>query len=247
MSDKLAFLDDEQPEPEAEVSEAVEAEEIEAEGEGQGDTGAPPAPADNGNAGLVPIQVVLAERDRVRETRERAEKAEREAEELRQWRAQIEAKQKAQPAPDFFTDPDQRLAYERKQFEAQFTALKLQQSRFLAERDFGAEEVKAAYAYFDQNPHLSQQLLEHPSPFHAAVEFYKRQRVAEEIGADPEAWKASQMEAIKEQLRAEIMAELGGTAQPKPRLPGSLASAPAAGKAGEPRARGSAFDAAFGS
>lgn len=241
MSDKLAFLDDEQPEPEAEVSEAVEAEEIEAEGEGQGEQeAAPPAAVEQEKPGAIPISALLDER-------ERRQKAEREAEELRQWRAQIEAKQKAQPAPDFFTDPDQRLAYERNQFQAQFTALKLQQSRFLAERDFGAEEVKAAYAYFDQHPHLSQQLLEHPSPFHAAVEFYKRQRVAEEIGADPEAWKASQMEAIKEQLRAEIMAELGGTAQPKPRLPGSLASAPAAGKAGEPRARGSAFDAAFGS
>lgn len=239
MSDKLAFLDGEQPEPEitaeAEAPEVVTTEPAQGEPEA-----APPAAVEQEKPSAIPISALLDER-------ERRQKAEREAEELRQWRAQIEAQQKAKPAPDFFTDPDQRLAYERQQFQAQFTAMKLQQSRFLAERDFGAETVNQAYAYFDQNPHLSHQFLDHPSPFHAAVEFYKRQKAVEEIGADPDAWKAKQMETIKEQLRAEIMAELGGTVQPKPRIPGSLASAPAAGKAGEPRPRGSAFDAAFGS
>lgn len=240
MSDKLAFLDDEQPEPEKVEVEAQADPEIQPEPTKGEPEAAPPAAVEAEKPSAIPISALLDER-------ERRQKAEREAEELRQWRAKMEAQEKAQPAPDFFTDPDQRLAYERQQFQAQFTAMKLQQSRFLAEREFGAEVVNEAYAYFDRNPHLSHQFLDHASPFHAAVEFYKRQKVAEEIGADPEAWKASQMATIKEQLRAEIMAELQGTVQPKPRIPGSLASAPAAGKAGEPMARGSAFDAAFGS
>lgn len=240
MSDKLDFLNGEQTEPEVETVEAEQVEAVAPEPEKGEPEAAPPAAVVEEKPSAIPISALLDERDR-------RQKAEREAEELRQWRKQIEAQQNAKPAPDFYADPDQRLAYERNQFQAQFTAMKLQQSRFLAERDFGAEEVKAAYAYFDQNPQLSHQLLEHPSPFHAAVELYKRQRVVEEIGADPEAWKTKQMEAIKEQLRAELMAEQQGIAPPKPRIPGSLASAPAAGKAGEPRARGSAFDAAFGS
>lgn len=238
MSDKLDFLNGETPEPVEQIE--AEAPEIETPAPEQGEIeAAPPAAVETEKPGAIPISALLDER-------ERRQKAEREAEELRQWRKQIEAQQNAKPAPDFFADPDQRLAYERNQFQAQFTAMKLQQSRFLAERDFGADEVNAAYAYFDQNPHLSHQFLDHPSPFHAAVEFYKRQRAVEEIGSDPDAWKAKQMDTIKEQLRAEIMAELHGTPSPKPRIPGSLASAPAAGKAGEPRARGSAFDAAFG-
>lgn len=239
MSDKLAFLEGETPEPEI-TAEAETPEVVTPEPE-QGETpAAPPAAVEQEKPSAIPISALLDER-------ERRQKAEREAEELRQWRTQIEAQQKAKPAPDFFADPDQRLAYERQQFQAQFTAMKLQQSRFLAEREFGAETVNEAYAYFDRNPHLSHQFLDHASPFHAAVEFYKRQKVAEEIGADPEAWKAQQMATLKEQLRAELMAELQGTVQPKPRIPGSLASAPAAGKAGEPMTRGSAFDAAFGS
>lgn len=237
MEGKLDFLDDEHttaieteaPEPQVEAP-------VDVKGETEA---APPAVVEQEKPSAIPISALLDERDR-------RQKAEREAEELRQYKARIEAQQKAQPAPDFYADPDQRLAYERQQFQQQFTAMKLQQSRFLAERDFGADTVNEAYAYFDQNPQLSHQFLAHPSPFHAAVEFYKRQRAVDEIGADPDAWKAKQMDSIKEQLRAEIMAELQGSVQPKPRIPGSLASAPAAGKAGEPRSRGSAYDAAFG-
>lgn len=243
MADKLDFLDNEQTEPEVETEE-VEAEQVEAEAAPEPETGepeeaAPPAAVEPEKPGSIPISALLDER-------ERRQKAEREAEELRKFRQQIEAHRHQQPAPDFFQDPDQRLAYERQQFQTQFTAMKLQQSRFLAEREFGADVVNEAYAYFDEHPQLSHQLLNHPSPFHAAVEFYKKQKVAEEIGADPEAWKAKQVETLREQLRQELMAEMQ-TAQPQSRpIPGSLASAPAAGKAGEPRARGSAFDAAFG-
>lgn len=246
MTDKLDFLDSEQTEPEVqeENGKAVEQEaatepETPAEPEPEkGEEAAPPAAVEDEKPGTIPIGALLDERDR-------RKKAEREAEELRKWREQMEAQK--QEAPDFFQDPDQRLAHERKQFEQRQQAEKLKQSRFFAEREFGSDLVNEAFAYFDQHPQLSHQFLDHPSPFHAAVEFYKRQKVADEIGSDPEAWKNKQMEELKEQIRAEIMAEVQ-TAQPeKPRLPTSLASAPSAGKAGEPQARGSAFDAAFGS
>jgi hypothetical protein len=167
---------------------------------------------------------------------------------LRRWKAQLEAQQKAPPAPDFFSEPDQRLAYERQQFERALVATKLQQSKFLAERDFGADAVKEAYAYFDANPQYSHQLLDHPSPFHAAVEFYRRQKVAEEIGADPEAWKQKQLATLKEQLKAELLAEMQTQSPVRPamnRPPPTLASAPAA-RVATSSPKGDPLDAIFG-
>ena len=116
----------------------------------------------------------------------------------------------------------------------------MQQSKFLAEREFGAETVNEAVAYFDKNPAASQQFMNHPSPFHAAVEFYQRQKTVEEIGADPEAYKAS----LREQIRAELEAELKTTVQPKPKAPPpSMASAPSSGQGG--KSPGNGFDALF--
>lgn len=227
--DKLNFLDETAPETAAEATPATPEPQppvVEAKGE---PPAAPPA-APEEKASSIPISALLDER-------ERRQKAEREAEEGRQYRRQIEERQREAA----LQDPEQRQVYERQQIQTMILENRLSQSRFLAEREFGKDEVAAAYAYFDQHPQLSSQLLNHPSPFHAAVEFVRRQRIADEVGADPEAWRNKE----REKLRAELMAEIQPV-QPQQRLPGSLAAAPAAGRAGEPRARGSAFDAAFG-
>lgn len=200
---------------------------------------APPAESEEKQQSI-PITALLDER-------EKRQAAERRAQEAEKWRKDMEERQRSAQAevPDFYNDPDARLNHERQAFQQALIGSKLQQSRFLAERDFGKETVEAAYAYFDQNPQLSHQLLSHPSPFHAAVEFHKRQQAADEIGADPEAWKTKQIEQMREQIKQELLSEMQSPAQPKPRPPGSLASAPASGRSGEPVARGSAFDAAF--
>lgn len=227
--DKLNFLDETAPEAAAEATPAMPEPQpsvVEAKGE---PPAAPPA-APEEKASSIPISALLDER-------ERRQKAEREAEEGRQYRRQMEERQREAA----LQDPEQRQVYERQQIHGMIMEQRLSQSHFLAEREFGKEEVAAAYAYFDQHPQLSSQLLNHPSPFHAAVEFVRRQRIADEVGADPEAWRAKE----REKLRAELMAEIQPV-QPQQRLPGSLAAAPAAGPAGEPRAQGSAFDAAFG-
>jgi hypothetical protein len=240
-ADKLSFLDDEHDDTEA--TEATEApEEQEASGEeaeeasdhpepveskGEQDA-APPAESEEKQPGHVPLAALLDER-------EKRQKIEREAEELRRWRQQHEAKH--QPKPDFYDNPEAALSQVQQATQQQMLSMKLQQSRFFAEREFGADLVNEAYAYFDQHPDQSHALVNEPSPFHAAVEFYKRQKAAAEIGSDPEAYKAK--------LRAELEAELASKAPPKPAAPPrSLASAPGAG--GETHSPGSAFDQLFG-
>lgn len=241
-ADKLSFLDDEPETTEAEApeqpeevkaEEAPEAAEQPAEDEGKGETepeeAAPPAASEEKQTGNVPLAALLDER-------EKRQKLEREAEELRRWRQQIEAQQNQQK-PDFFDNPEAAMQQIQSQTEQRMVAEKLRQSRFFAEREFGADLVKEAYAWFDQHPEQSHALLNEPSPFHAAVEYYKRQKAIEEIGSDPEAYKAK--------LRAELEAELAQKAPQKPAAPPrSLASAPSAG--GETQPPGSAFDQLFG-
>lgn len=186
----------------------------------------------------VPIQALLDERDR-------RQKYEREAAELREKLAAFEAA-KNSPPPDLYADPEARLQFERSTYEQMVVNAKLDQSRWLAERDFGKPLVDEAFEYFNKFPALSHQFKNEPSPFHAAVEFYKRQKVADEVGPDPEAYK----KRLRDELEAQIRAELANGQQPSPtqpaRLPGSLAAAPAAGKTTEAPSRGNAFDAAFG-
>lgn len=239
-NDKLDFLDKAEDEPEAvdaveeqpEPIENPEPEPVEAEGEKPEDP-APPAESKEADKSI-PLTALLDER-------ERRQALQRELDDLRRWKQQQEAAKEAPKAPDFYESPDDRLQYERSQFQQMLMATKMQQSQFLASREYGEETVNEALAWFDRHPQLSHQFVNHPSPMHAAVEFYKRQKVAEEIGTDPDGYRQKLEAEIREKLMAEIQQET--PARPKP--PASLASAPAAGK-GEPRSRGSAFDAAFG-
>lgn len=239
--DKLDFLDGQPaevtPEPQAEPVVLVEPKADKGEPPAQEPVSAPPAELPK-EQHVAPLTALLDER-------EKRQAAEREAAELREWRRQQEERQRAAQvqAPDPRQDPDGALQHERAMFQAQLTNSRLQTSRFLAEKDFGVDVVKETFAFFDKNPALSHQFVDHPSPFHAAVEFYKRQKVAEEVGADPAGYEAKIEARLREKLMAEMQTQ---PAQPKPRLPGSLAAAPAAGVAGEPASKGSAFDAAFG-
>lgn len=231
--DKLGFLDEEATdapvdEPEqVEEPEAVEvtgqaepeAEEVEtAEAETGEEEAAPPVADPEEHKATVPVTALQEER-----TKRQA--LERELAELRQRAAQQQQPQ--QPQPDFYDNPDEAV-------RRQITDATLKQSHFFATKEFGNELVQETIAYFDQNPHLSQQFLNEPSPFHAAVEFYQRQKVADEIGSDPDAYKAK----LREELLAELQAQQPA---PKPQAPPpSMARAPSAGR--EAITPGTAFD-----
>jgi hypothetical protein len=239
-ADKLDFLDgqpaDVTPEPESKPEPVAAVDKGEPAPVQVAPASAPPAePTEKQH--VAPLTALLDER-------EKRQAAEREAAELRAWRQQQEAAQRAaqMQAPDPRQDPAAALEYQRTVFQQQLYNARLGQSRFLAEQQFGKATVDEAFSFFDKNPALSHQFVDHPSPFHAAVEFYKRQKVAEEVGADPDAYRAR----LEAEIREKLMAEMQQPVQPKPRLPGSLAAAPAAGGVGEPISKGSAFDAAFG-
>lgn len=191
MSDLEQILDGEQSEPEtvetpAEPEAEQEPEQAEAETEEKPEAEKTPEPEKVEEPQTVPVAVVSELR--------------RELRELKALQSQPEEK----PAPDVFEDPE---GYQKHMSEALGDAtrrMKLETSRFMAEREFGKETVEAAFEYFNQHPEQSAALLQHASPFHAAVEQFNAHRVASEIGSDPAAYKAK----LEAELRAKIEAEM---------------------------------------
>lgn len=218
MDGNLPFLDDEArqqetPEVTAEPTPVETAPEPEAsKGE---PVAAPPAAVEETKH--IPITALLDER-------EKRQQAAREAEDLRKKLAEMEARLNPPKKVDFFEDPETALKSVQQTAQAIAINTKLETSRFLAERDHGKEEVAEAYAFFDANPHLSQQLLTSPSPFHEAVKVYQKHKALQEMGDDPAAYRAR----IEAEIRERVMAEM---AQPRPTSapPPSLATATSAG------------------
>lgn len=232
MSGSLPFLNDdaftEEQAPEPVAEQQPEPAPVEAKGEPEA---APPAAVEE--AKHIPITALLDERDK-------RKAAMAEADQLRRKLAEYEAK--TAPKPDFYADPEAALtATQQAAQQAAIAAAlntKLETSRFLAEKEFGAEVVKEAYAFFDQNPHLSRDLIASPSPFHEAVKTYQRHKMMQEIGDDPASYRAR----IEAETRERLLAEM--QAQPKPTAPPpSMASAPGTSGAQQPPTSG--FDALF--
>lgn len=209
-----------------EVQEPEQAQEPVAEPE-QSETGepeaAPPVAEMKEEPHSVPITAMLDEREKRQDMQRELEQTRRE---MQQLQAQMRQKQEQQPAPDWFEDPAAAATYQAQQMQQQMQSQALRTSQFFAEREFGKELVDEAMSFFDQNPQLSQQFLGEPSPFHAAVEFFKGHKAKEEIGSDPEAWKAEQREKIRADLMAELQAQQPATPAPV-RPPASLSKAPA--------------------
>lgn len=245
--DKLGFL--EESAPEAEVEEppqqdeaqvAPEPSEPEAEPEPAqtGEQPAEPPSAPESEPQHIPLTAHLAER-------EKRQKAEREAEEMRRRLDALERERQAtaqpQKAPDFFDNPDEAFAYRQQQLIQQQRHREFNQSKWRVQQAVGdADLVEQAEAEFAQavqrNPHLYQEMLQHPEPYHYVVEWSKREKFLREV-QDPDKWREQEREKIRQELLA--------NAQPQPTTapPPSMATAPSTGQGGT--APGNAFDALF--
>jgi hypothetical protein len=174
--------------------------------------GAPPAPAEKRHD--VPITALLDERDK----RQRLEQ------QLAAYQARERAQQQPREMPNPVEDAEGYTRTLAQTFEQRLQASALKQSEFFAKREFGAELVDEAMAYFDNQPrHVSEQFLAEASPFHAAVEWFKQQKeVSERASPDFEA-------KLRAKLRAEWEAERAESPSTRPNIPRSLAEAPSTG------------------
>lgn len=211
------------PAPEVEQPEGEQAEQpAESKGEEQAE---PPAAKPEEDQRHVPYEAL-------RDERQKRQAAERRLAEIEaaQSRARIEA----------IEDPGERAEAVQQQLVQAAVAHKVQLSRQYAERQYGAEFVQEVENFFNDPQHapMSHQFLRTADPFGAAVEYFNAAKTLREIGPDPKAYETR----LREQIRAEMLAELNPTKPKAP--PRSMASAPAAG--GESNPIGSGFDALFG-
>jgi hypothetical protein len=182
--------------------------------------GAPPAPAEKSRD--VPITALLDERDK-------RQAAERRLQELERALQQQRSQQQAPAIPDPVEDADGFLAATQQQFTQALTAERLNISHFYARREYGEEAVEEMMQFMNGQPReVSAQFLSAPSPVHAAVEWFRRHKAAQEVG-DPNEYR----ERLRAELRAELEAEMK-VAPSSRSVSRSLAEAPSSGGAPPP-------------
>ena len=134
----------------------------------------------------------------------------------------VQPKQEPVEVPDVLEDPQQFQEFIARQITQSEQNTRLNMSRFMAEREFGAEKVEEVIDYFNKNPTLSHQFMNSPSPFHAAKDYVDAQKLAAEIGDDPASFRAKVEAETRKKIEAEMAAKQVKGVAPPP----SLASNP---------------------
>lgn len=184
--------------------------------------------------------------------RDRASAAEKEAKELRDWKAQQEARARQQPVPDRNADPEAFEDFRAQQFVSQMRGQAMGISRRFAVMSHGQETVDAAYqwgvAKCDQDPLFNQRVAMSDDPYDLVVSEWKRDQTLTRLGdGDLDAflaWKAQQAGDPPAQTTTPAPAIRASPAAPRP----SLASAPAAGRTSAPEGKDgeATFNGMFG-
>ena len=240
MSDeKLNFLDAEEPatpapEPSAPVIEAEKPAAPEPEPQGDGRA------RDPETGRFVPISALLDERDkRQAETAKRID-----------LEAQLQRYQQPQQPEQMPTDPSGIIQYALAEQQRIAFNERLNTSELMARQAHGEEIVSEAQQAFlsavGQNPMLQQQLQGQIHPYDFVVKWFRQHKLMSEIGQDPEAWRKSEAEKIRQQVLAELQGQGVQPAQSSQQPPPSVVGRPAAARAGTvPIGPGNAFDNLF--
>ena len=160
---------------------------------------------------------------------------------LAHWQQQ---NKKAQPAPDFFQDPQAAVQAAIQQqlapMQAQYHRAIQQLARGQAESVHGAEAVALAEKVFMQardqrmlDPMDYERVVQAPNRFDACVEWYRRLYALHTVGNDPEAWytKRRDAELADPKFQAQYLERIRGAAATRPamtELPPTLSRSTAA-------------------
>lgn len=116
--------------------------------------------------------------------REKRQKFEAEAENLRREIEQLRQQtRKPETPPEFDWDnPESRIQYAEEQARAAMFEQTVKQSRFFASREFGEQAVQEAQAWAQGQPeHVQLHLSQQASPYHAAIEAMKKDRATQAL------------------------------------------------------------------
>lgn len=188
-----------------------------------------PAPAPVAEIKIDPAAKPEAEqpfwyRQEAKKLRQRAENAERELEASRN-RPPPQPRQEPQGEPD---DPNRPLTRAELEFYRNQDALigRLERSEERFTDKLGEETFEATKEWLATRPDIEEWALKQRDPWKAAHSQFTKEKLAAEIGEDPNAWR----DAERERIRQEILAEQAGQGQqpPAPRAPATMRAAPPA-------------------
>ncbi len=212
---------------------------------------ATPAPSPQPQSHHVPIQVMLDER-------EKRQRHEREAEELRQkveyltrlvGQPQQPQTQQPEAPPDFFQNPDAYFDYRldgpRREMVGALQSLNQKieaMSQISAVEKYGEEAVSSAYTEIanrlqrGEGQHDYQRIMSSPHPYAELVKWHQRETNLSKIGNDPNAWleaeiakRMSDPTFVNKILEAERAKQTSnGSGRPAINLPPSLSHTPSA-------------------
>jgi hypothetical protein len=240
-TDPMDFLENKEAEEVTAAPEPEQAAPAEETPEPKGETQAEPAPSAPPAPELEPTRVPITA---LLDEREKRQAVEAEAKQLKRMLDEIKAQQTPQKAPDIYEDPEGFIRQTQATMQQALWNERLNMSEAIARTQHGDEQVEKARDAFAQavqsSPALYAEMRQHPNPYAYVVNWHKRQSILSEIGNDPDKWKQSQIEALREQVRQELLAQ----SSPKPAAPPpSLSKAPSRGN--DAIAPGNAFDSMF--
>lgn len=132
------------------------------------------------------------------------------------------------PLPNPAEDPQGYHEAVTRGFTQQMQDFALQTTLSLSERfarqQHGGEAFEDCKAWLTTRPDLEAYFIQQPDPWMAAFQHYSRERLAEEIGDDPAAYRTR----IEQEIRAKLEAEMAGREIPQPAPAPQMRSAPPA-------------------
>lgn len=179
--------------------------------------------------------------------REKRQKAERERDELR-------SSQQTRNIPSVTDDPEAFAQHQQQLIQQTATNTRFETSEIVARQQHGDDPVQKAMDWAmtrsQESPAFAHEYLKQKHPIDWAVRQQKRQALLDEIGDDPEAYKAKILaahQAAPVTPQQPAVVPQPAPVQPKPATPSpSLAAAPSAGgMATAPTGHGVAFEGAF--
>lgn len=198
-----------------------------------------PKPEPKDNQGIPPWRL-REEAEARRAAEERANQAAQQLAEMQRRIAQIEQNKQPEKVPDIFEDPnafvDHGVRSAIDPVKQEIARTKEFYSRLFAEKEFGAEKVKAAYDAIAQGMQMRdpeavgvyQRAMQSMDPYGDIIRWHQQKTVYSQIGSDPNAWFEKQLEErLKDPAhQAKLIERIRGNVQPGQRpitqLPPSL-------------------------
>lgn len=185
----------------------------------RGETAASPVNEQSAEAAPQAGQEPFWYRKTLREYEKKNKALEKQLEQVKQ------AQEQAYPqhhVPDLYEDPQgfqQAMMAQMQQFAVN---QRLDQSEWRARDRHGDELVDEVLAWAETRPDIAQWSLSQRDPYAAAIQVYQRERLAAEIGDNPEVWRQKERERLRQEILNEAQSVQG---QQQVSIPRSLGSA----------------------